>query len=46
MTTMILRSAHRRFICKAIFAWLGVVVAAGIVKAETAVKFTAHYISP
>jgi len=44
MATMILRCALGRFICKAIFAWLGVAVAAGAVRAETAVKFTAHYI--
>ena len=44
MATMIMRCAPGRFVCKAIFAWLGVAVAAGAVQAETAVKFTAHYI--
>jgi hypothetical protein len=41
---MILRCPSGRFLCKAIFAWLGVAVAAGAVHAETAVKFAAHYI--
>jgi hypothetical protein len=44
MAMMILRCAAGRFICKALFAWLGVAFAAGAVQAETAVKFTAHYV--
>jgi hypothetical protein len=44
MATIILRCAPARFLCKAFFAWLAVAVAADAVRAETAVKFTAHYI--
>lgn len=44
MATMIMRCAPARFICKAIFAWLGVAVAASAAQAETAAKFTAHYV--
>ena len=41
---MIFRRAHSRRLCEALFACLGVIIGASALKAETSIKFIAHYV--